>query len=81
MTRKCITCNGELSFNRISKCLVCRTCHPVKANPIPQLSLSLLGLEYCDTKEKRDSRIDEAARKQGWNPEKYIKDENRRRFG
>jgi len=43
--------------------------------------MSLIGLEYCDTEAERIARIDEAARNMGWNPEKYISEENLRRYG
>ena len=80
-TKKCVTCNGEPAFDKVSNCYVCRKCHPIKAPPMPELSYSLIGLEYCDTKEQAKSLLDKEARKKGWNPEKYICDENVRRFG
>jgi len=78
---KCITCNGDLSFDRVSNCQVCRICHPIKPPLKPPISMSLIGLEYCDTEAERIARIDEAARNMGWNPEKYISEENLRRYG
>jgi reverse gyrase len=78
---KCVTCNGELSFDRIAKCKVCRACHPVKPLPMPPVSFSMIGLEYCDTEKERTKRIEEVARANGWNPEKHIHEENIRRFG
>lgn len=78
---KCITCNGKLSFDRVSKCKICRVCHPIKPPPKPPISLSLIGLEYYDTQEEREARIEECARAKGWNPEEYIREENLRRYG
>lgn len=81
MIEKCKTCNGELSFDRIAECKRCRICHPVESPPMPSISLSLAGLEYCDTEEKRQARIEEFARNHGWNPEQYVREENLRRYG
>ena len=81
MNEKCRTCGGKLSFDKVSNCKRCRVCHPIEPLPKPPISLSLIGLEYCNTQEERESRIEECARKEGWNPEKYIREENLRRYG
>lgn len=81
MTEKCKTCDGNLSFDSVSKCWICRKCNPILPPPKPQLSYSLIGLEYCNTPLERTRLIEKCARKKGWNPEKHIKDENLRRFG
>lgn len=81
MTDFCIYCNGLLSWDKVSECQVCRKCHPIQPPPKPELSYSLMGLEYCNTERERMERIEECARKKGWNPEKHIADETMRRFG
>lgn len=81
MIEKCRTCNGDLSFDKISKCKRCRVCHPIEPPTRPEISLSLINLEYCETRHEREVRIDDVAKRMGWNPEKYIENENQRRYG
>ncbi len=78
----CRWCNKKLSFDKISKCMICRHCHPIQILPFPDnISWSLCDFSGCSTVYEIKKRAEYYARRNGWEPEKFLIEETKRRFG